>query len=66
MSAPVTLKQGKIRRPAVARLATLLQRENPGWSEDECITRAKAQVTSTHIRVIGIDGIVREVKRGAA
>lgn len=55
----------KIRRPEVARLAVKLQQRNPHWTEEECITRAKSEVTSTHIRVVGTDGFVSAIKRGA-
>jgi hypothetical protein len=35
-----------IRRPEVARLAEQLQRQNPAWSLERCLTQAKLAITT--------------------
>lgn len=35
----------QIRRPAVAKLAQEIQRQNPGWSAYRCAAEAKARLT---------------------
>jgi hypothetical protein len=55
----------KIRRPAVARLAAKLQRENPGMSDDAAIAKAKAIATDPNRAYpSGAQTVRYEVKNG--